>query len=107
MKRRGPSTEPWGTPWETGAVLELDLLTLMNWWRCDLNQGSASDAEGGLKVGEEDGVVDGVKGCTEVEEDKDVEGVIIRGEEEFVTLIRVVSIRLMGQYTRPRYHYRY
>ena len=41
MKRMGPSTEPWGTPCETGAVLDMDLLMLMNWQqseRYDLNQ---------------------------------------------------------------------
>ena len=59
-------------------VLELDLLMLMNWWRYDLNQGSAGDVEGGLKVGEEDGI----KGSTEVKEDKDVERVILREEEK-------------------------
>ena len=30
MKRRGPRTEPWGTPWVTGAVEELQLLMEMN-----------------------------------------------------------------------------
>ena len=41
MKRRGPSTEPWGTPWVTGAVEEWQLLTEMNWCRSeryDFNQ---------------------------------------------------------------------
>ena len=30
MKRRGPSTEPWGTPWDREAVEEVQLLMLMN-----------------------------------------------------------------------------
>ena len=41
VKRRGPSTEPWGTPWVRGAVEELQLLIEMNcWWseRYDLIQ---------------------------------------------------------------------
>ena len=43
-KTRGPRTEAWGTPWEIEALLELDLLILMNWrwWeRYDLNQEKA------------------------------------------------------------------
>ncbi|KAK9540428.1 hypothetical protein VZT92_002882 [Zoarces viviparus] len=40
--------------------------------------------EGGLEAGKEDGVVDGVEGCAEVEQYQDVEGVFIRGEEEVV-----------------------
>lgn len=39
----------------------------------------ASDAEGGLKTGDENGVVDRVKGSTEVKEDEDVEGAGVRG----------------------------
>lgn len=35
--------------------------------RFEPEEGSASDAEGGLKAGEEDGVIDGVEGGTEVE----------------------------------------
>ena len=30
VTRRGRSCEPWGTPRETGAVLEMNLLMLMN-----------------------------------------------------------------------------
>ena len=30
MKSRGPSTEPWGTPCDRGAVKEVQLLILMN-----------------------------------------------------------------------------
>ena len=30
MKRRGPRTEPWGTPWVSGAVEEVQLLMEMN-----------------------------------------------------------------------------
>lgn len=30
MKRRGPSTEPCGTPWGSGAVEEVQLLIWMN-----------------------------------------------------------------------------
>lgn len=30
MKRRGPSTEPWGTPWVTGEVEDLQLFMEMN-----------------------------------------------------------------------------
>ena len=33
----------------------------------------ASDAEGRFKVGEKNGVVDGVKSCSEVQEDEDAE----------------------------------
>ena len=29
MNRRGPSTEPWGTPWVTGDVRDLQLLIEM------------------------------------------------------------------------------
>ena len=47
----------------------------------DPGEGCAVDVDGGLNAGEEDGVVDGV---TKVKEDKDVEGVIIWGEEEVV-----------------------
>ena len=41
MKRSGPSTEPWGTPCNRGAVEEVQLLMLMNCCllvRYDLNQ---------------------------------------------------------------------
>lgn len=31
MKSRGPSTKPWGTPCDRGAVEEVQLLMLMNW----------------------------------------------------------------------------
>ena len=44
MKRRGPSTEPWGTPCDRGAVEEVQLLILMNCClskRYDLSQVSA------------------------------------------------------------------
>ena len=44
MKRRGPSTEPWGTPWDRGAVEEVQLLIWMNWCllvRHDFSQESA------------------------------------------------------------------
>jgi len=31
INRRGPSTEPWGTPWLTGMVWDIQLLMDMNW----------------------------------------------------------------------------
>ena len=42
-------------------------------------EGGVSDAKGGLKTGVENGVVDRVKGCTEVKEDEDIEGASVRG----------------------------
>ena len=35
-------------------------------------EGGASDAKGGLETGEENGVIDRVKGSTEVKEDEDI-----------------------------------
>lgn len=48
MKRREPSTKPWGTPWNRGAVEKDKLL---------------SGGEVGFEPGEKDGVR---KGCSEV-----------------------------------------
>ena len=42
-----------------------------------------SDANG-LQTAEEDGVIDGVKGSTEVEEEENGEGAGIRGEQEVI-----------------------
>ena len=41
MKRRGPSTEPWGTPWVAGDVTDWELFMETKWClsvRYDLNQ---------------------------------------------------------------------
>ena len=45
---------------------------------------SASDAEGGLKAGEKNSVVDGVESCSEVKEDEDGEVVGVCREEEVI-----------------------
>lgn len=45
--------------------------------RFEPGEGGASDTEGGLKAGEEDGVIEGVESCTNVQEDEDAEGVVI------------------------------
>ena len=37
-----------------------------------VGEGGASDAKGGLETGEENGVIDRVKGSTEVKEDEDI-----------------------------------
>ncbi len=41
MNRRGPWTDPWGTPIVTGNGWDLKILSWMNWVRperCDLNK---------------------------------------------------------------------
>lgn len=43
-EKRGPSTKPWGMPWDSGVMEEVQLLMLMNCCllvRYDLNQESA------------------------------------------------------------------
>ena len=47
--------------------------------RSEPGEGGASDAKGGLEKGEENGVIDLVKGSTEVKEDEDIEGASVRG----------------------------
>ena len=57
MKRRGPRTEPWGTPVVTGDGWELK-----DWAVCDIP----------MKI-KEDSVRDGVEGRTQIEEDENSE----------------------------------
>ena len=42
-------------------------------------EGSSGDADGGLKAGDEDGMVDGVKSSTEVEENENSDESGVRG----------------------------
>ena len=42
-------------------------------------EGGSSDAKGGLETGDENGVIDRVKGSTEVKEDEDNVGASVRG----------------------------
>ena len=74
MKRRGTSTEPWGTPWERVTVAELQLFMLLSVQEIGFKpgEGSASHVEGSFQMGEKNSMVNGVESCTEVEEDKDV-----------------------------------
>ena len=50
----------------------MDELLSVSEVRSEPGKGSAGDVIGGLKVGEEDRVVNSVKGCREVEKDEDV-----------------------------------
>ena len=52
-----------------GGAVDMDELSGCEVW-FEPGECNASDAEGGLKVGEENGVVDGVEGCGEVQEDE-------------------------------------
>ena len=59
MNRRGPSTKPWGTPWDKrgrggGAVVDVDELLSVNEVRSEPGKGSAGDVNGGLKAVEKD-----------------------------------------------------
>jgi len=51
--------------------IDADELVAVGEVRFERGEGSASDTEGGLKVGEENGVIDGVEGSAEVKKDKD------------------------------------
>ncbi|CAB1441576.1 unnamed protein product [Pleuronectes platessa] len=59
--------------------------TLGDWGRVGVGFIDANELMAVREVGfEKDGVVDGFKGSIEIKEDKDVEGVILRGEQEVV-----------------------
>jgi len=70
VKRRGPKTDPWGTPSETPEHPDLWFLSCTNCWRSvryDVNQESDSNASQAVQ---EQRVRDGIKCCAEVEEDE-------------------------------------
>ena len=68
-----------------GAVVYVDKLLSVCEIRFEPGEGSASDAEGGFKAGEKNRVVHGVKSCSEVKEDEDVELARVCRKEEVIS----------------------
>jgi len=63
----GDTLRDWG--WVQVESIGTNELLKVSRVRLEPGKGRVSDVEGGLKTGEEGGVVDGVKGCTAVQLD--------------------------------------
>ncbi len=87
MNKKGPGTEPWGTPWDRGTVEEVQLLMLINCYlfvRYDFSQERAVLVMLREDSRRERRMVDGVKCCSKVERDENAEVTRVRKEQEVV-----------------------
>ena len=71
-----------------GAVVDVEELLSVSEIRFEPGEGSASDVEGTFKAGEKNGVVDGFKSCSEIQEDEDAELARVCREEEDVSYFK-------------------
>lgn len=66
---------------EGGAVVDVDELLTVGEVGLEPGESGAGDVNGGSEAGQEDGVVDCVKCCGEVQENEDGESAGVRGKE--------------------------